>query len=109
MTLDNLVTITRARLAARERRVVPRGPLVQAAVLVPLVDGAASCCRRSERVGHPRAGCLSRRDPRLPDASLLEAALREVEESPATAHGGMLGAGRHGDGRDNFIITPFVG
>src|SRR5207247_1055717 len=38
MTLDELVTLTRERLAARLRRVVEPGPLVRAAVLVPLVE-----------------------------------------------------------------------
>src|SRR6185503_19391297 len=38
VTLDELTELTRRRLAARERRVVPPGPLVRAAVLVPLVE-----------------------------------------------------------------------
>ena len=42
MTFDALVSLSRERLAARRRRVAPRGPLVQAAVLVPLTNTDAS-------------------------------------------------------------------
>ena len=38
MTLEELIALTRQRLAAHERRVVPPGPLVRAAVLIPIVD-----------------------------------------------------------------------
>src|SRR5262249_58247647 len=41
VTLDELAALTRRRLAGRQRRVVPPGPLVRAAVLVPLVDRGA--------------------------------------------------------------------
>src|SRR5207237_7352461 len=56
LTTDALVALARARLAAHTRRVVPPGPLVAAAVLVPIVDraGAPSMLftKRTDRVGH---------------------------------------------------------
>jgi len=55
MKVDDLVAVTRARLGARRRRVVPPGPLVRAAVLVPIVDrgeAALVFAQRTDRVGH---------------------------------------------------------
>src|SRR5438034_7051058 len=84
MTLDELVTLTRERLAARQRRVVDPGPLVRAAVLVPLVERGGPhmvFAKRTDRVGTHRGqiafpgGTVS-----ADDASLLAAALRESEE-----------------------------
>jgi 8-oxo-dGTP pyrophosphatase MutT (NUDIX family) len=57
MTLDELVALTRSRLGARARRVVPPGPLVRAAVLVPLVDRGEPYLlftKRTETVGSHR-------------------------------------------------------
>src|SRR5438093_681992 len=92
MTLDELVTLTRERLAARRRRVVEPGPLVRAAVLVPLVERGGPhviFAKRTDRVGTHRGqisfpgGTI---DPA--DASPLDAALRASEEEvglPRTA------------------------
>jgi 8-oxo-dGTP pyrophosphatase MutT (NUDIX family) len=116
MTLDDLVTITRQRLAGRERRVVPRGPLIQAAVLVPLVDRGGPhlvFAKRSEQVGHHKGqigfpgGTLAARD-----ASLLEAALRECEEEIALPRHTVETLGTLDDTETvatQFVITPFVG
>jgi 8-oxo-dGTP pyrophosphatase MutT (NUDIX family) len=116
MTLDELVTATRRRLAGRARRQVPKGPLVQAAVLVPLVDRGQPhlvFAKRSERVGHHR-GQISfpggTRDPQ--DASLLEAALRECEEEIALPRDLVEPLGALDDTETfatQFVITPFVG
>ena len=84
MTLEQLVVLTRERLAARARRVVPEGPLVRAAVLVPLLDRGEPYlvfAKRTDRVGTHKGqisfpgGTLDPADP-----SLLDAALRECEE-----------------------------
>lgn len=115
MTVDELVRLTRQRLAARQRRVVPEGSLVQAAVLVPIVDRGEPhlvFARRSERVGHHKGqisfpgGTL---DPR--DASLLEAALRECEEEIALPRRAVETLGVLDDTETlatPFVITPFV-
>jgi 8-oxo-dGTP pyrophosphatase MutT (NUDIX family) len=115
VTVDELVRLTRQRLAARQRRVVPEGPLVQAAVLVPIVDRGEPhlvFARRSERVGHHKGqisfpgGTL---DPR--DASLLEAALRECEEEIALPRRAVETLGVLDDTETvatHFVITPFV-
>src|SRR5438046_8768822 len=84
MTLDELVTLTRERLAARRRRVVDPGPLVRAAVLVPLVERGGPhliFAKRTDRVGTHRGqisfpgGTVDPADP-----SPMDAALRESEE-----------------------------
>src|SRR5205809_7920351 len=84
MTLDELVTRTRERLAARQRRVVDPGPLVRAAVLVPLVERGGPhmvFAKRIDRGGTHRGqiafpgGTIS-----ADDASLVTAALRESEK-----------------------------
>jgi 8-oxo-dGTP pyrophosphatase MutT (NUDIX family) len=80
VTTVELVALTRARLAARERRVVVGGPLVKAAVLVPIVDRDGPTLvltKRSDRVGTHRGQIGfpgGRVDPT--DAGFLEAALR---------------------------------
>jgi 8-oxo-dGTP pyrophosphatase MutT (NUDIX family) len=116
MTLDDLVTATRRHLATRTRRVVPRGPLVQAAVLVPIVDRGEPhlvFAKRSERVGHHKGqisfpgGTL---DP--DDESLLSAALRECEEEIALPREAVEPLGALDDTETvatQFVITPFVG
>ena len=115
MTLDDLVTITRQRLSARERRVVPRGPLVQAAVLVPIVDRGEPhlvFAKRSEQVAHHK-GQISFPGGTLAscDASLLETALRECEEEIALPRHAVEALGALDDTETvatQFIITPFV-
>ncbi|PYN07016.1 MAG: CoA pyrophosphatase, partial [Candidatus Rokuibacteriota bacterium] len=57
MTVDELARLTRQRLAGRRRRVVPSGPLVQAAVLLAILDrGEARLvfAKRTEWVAHHR-------------------------------------------------------
>ena len=84
MTLDALVALTKTRLAAHARRVVPGNELVRAAVLVPIVDRGEPCLvftKRTQRVATHKGqisfpgGAV---DPG--DGSFLEAALRECEE-----------------------------
>jgi 8-oxo-dGTP pyrophosphatase MutT (NUDIX family) len=116
MTLDELVALTRSRLAARERRVVPPGPLVPAAVLVPIVDRGEPhmlFAKRSETVGSHRGqisfpgGVV---DPG--DASHLEAALRECEEEIGLPRSLVEPLGALDDTETvatNFVITPWVG
>ncbi len=116
MTVNELVSITRQRLAARRRRVVPEGLLVQAAVLVPIVDRGEPClvfAKRSDQVGHHRGqisfpgGTLDTRD-----ASLLDAALRECEEEIALPRSAVEPLGALDDTETfatQFVITPFVG
>jgi 8-oxo-dGTP pyrophosphatase MutT (NUDIX family) len=116
VTIAELAQRTRQRLAARPRRVVPPGPLVAAAVLVPLVDrGAAHIlfAKRGDQVGHHRGqvsfpgGTLA-----ATDASLEAAALRECREEiglPADAVE-ILGALDDTETvATRFVITPFVG
>jgi 8-oxo-dGTP pyrophosphatase MutT (NUDIX family) len=116
MTVEHLVEVTRARLARRRRRVVPPGPLIRAAVLVPIVDrgeAALVFAQRTDRVGHHK-GQISfpggRVDPG--DADDLAAALREANEEvgldPARVEPlGLL------DDQETFatqyVITPWVG
>jgi 8-oxo-dGTP pyrophosphatase MutT (NUDIX family) len=114
--LDTLVARTRARLAGRQRRVVPRGPLVQAAVLLPLVDrgeAAVVFAKRTDRVGHHR-GQISfpggTVDPR--DASFLAAALREAREEIGLPPAAVEPLGALDDQETfatRFVITPWVG
>jgi 8-oxo-dGTP pyrophosphatase MutT (NUDIX family) len=116
MTVDELVARTRARLAGRARRVVPPGPLVRAAVLVPIVDrGEAHLvfAQRSERVGQ-HAGQISfpggRVDPG--DADDLAAALREAEEEVGLPPARVEPLGLLDDTETfatQFVITPWVG
>jgi 8-oxo-dGTP pyrophosphatase MutT (NUDIX family) len=116
LTLDELVAVTRARLAGRQRRVVVGGPLVKAAVLVPLVDRGEPFlvfAKRTDRVGTHR-GQISfpggRVDPS--DAGFLEAALRESEEEIGLPRTAVEPLGALDDTETvatQFIITPFVG
>ncbi|MGH7312638.1 MAG: NUDIX hydrolase, partial [Candidatus Rokuibacteriota bacterium] len=84
MTTEDLVGRTRACLERRDRRVAPKGALVPAAVLVPIVDRGEPYlvfAKRTHRVGHHKGqiafpgGIV---DP--DDGSFLDAALRECEE-----------------------------
>jgi 8-oxo-dGTP pyrophosphatase MutT (NUDIX family) len=116
MTLDALVALTRERLGQRERRVVPPGPLVRAAVLVPIIDrGEPSLlfAKRTERVGHHKGqisfpgGVVRPEDP-----SLLDAALRECDEEIGLAPHAVETLGTLDDTETvatQFVITPFVG
>ena len=116
MTLDDLVALTRARLGSREHRVVPPGPLIRAAVLVPIIDRGEAMllfAKRTERVGHHKGqisfpGGVVRPD----DASLLAAALRECEEEIGLGAPAVEPLGTLDDTETvatQFVITPFVG
>jgi 8-oxo-dGTP pyrophosphatase MutT (NUDIX family) len=115
--VDALVAVTRARLADRPRRVVPPGPLVRAAVLVPIVDRAGEAnlvfAQRTHRVGH-HAGQISfpggRIDPG--DADDLAAALREAHEEVGLDPALVEPLGLLDDTETfatQFVITPWVG
>lgn len=116
MTLDELVTVTRERLGARSRRVVPRGPLIRAAVLVPIVDRGEPVvvfAKRTETVGtHKGQIAFPGGTESAADASLLDAALRESEEEIALPRTAVEPLGTLDDTETvatRFIITPFVG
>ena len=116
LTTEQLVALTRARLAGRQRRVVVGGPLVKAAVLVPVVDRGEPFlvfAKRTDRVGTHR-GQVSfpggRVDPS--DAGFLDAALRESEEEIGLPQTAVEPLGALDDTETvatQFIITPFVG
>ena len=116
LTLEALVELTRARLNARQRRVVPKGPLVQAAVLVPIVDRGEPClvfAKRTEQVGHHK-GQISfpggTVDPS--DASFLDTALRECAEEIGLPPPAVEPLGALDDQETHatqFVITPWVG
>ena len=116
MTLEHLVEVTRARLATRRRRVVEPGPLVRAAVLVPIVDrgeAALVFAQRTDRVGHHK-GQISfpggRVDPG--DADDLAAALREAHEEVGLAPARVEPLGLLDDQETfatQYVITPWVG
>jgi 8-oxo-dGTP pyrophosphatase MutT (NUDIX family) len=115
MKVSDLVALTRERLARRQRRVVPRGPLVQAAVLVPIVDRGEACLvfgKRTETVGRHRGqiafpgGAV---DPG--DVTLLDTALRESEEEIGLPRSAVESLGVLDDTETfatQFVITPFV-
>jgi 8-oxo-dGTP pyrophosphatase MutT (NUDIX family) len=117
VTTDALVTLTRARLDAHVRRMVPSGALVAAAVLVPIVDHAGEpyllFTKRTDRVGHHKGqisfpgGVV---DPG--DRSFLDAALRECEEEIALPRAAVEPLGMLDDTETvatRFVITPVVG
>jgi 8-oxo-dGTP pyrophosphatase MutT (NUDIX family) len=116
MTVDRLVERTRERLNARERRVVPKGPLIQAAVLVPIVDHGEPWlvfAKRTERVGHHKGqisfpgGVVD-----ATDATMVDAALRECEEEISLPRDAVQVLGTLDDSETvatQFVITPFVG
>lgn len=116
LTVQRVLALTRERLAARERRVVVGGPLVKAAVLVPIVDRGEPFlvfAKRTDRVGTHR-GQISfpggRVDPS--DAGFLDAALRESEEEIGLPRSAVESLGALDDTETvatQFIITPFVG
>src|SRR2546425_9258947 len=116
MTLDALVALTRSRLAAHARRVVPPGELVRAAVLIPIVDRGEPCLeftKRTERVATHRGqisfpgGAV---DPGYD--SFLEAAQRECEEEIGLPRAVVEPLGALDDTETfatQFVITPWVG
>lgn len=116
MTAGELAALTRARLAGRQRRVVAPGPLVPAAVLVPIVDRGEAYlvfAKRTERVAHHRGqigfpgGIVA-----ATDGSYLDAALRECEEEIGLPRGAVEPLGALDDTETiatQFVITPFVG
>ena len=116
MDVDVLAEITRRRLGARRRRIAPDGPLIKAAVLLPIVDRGEPMIlftKRTERVGQHKGqisfpgGVV---DPT--DASLLDAALRECEEEIALPRAAVEPLGALDDTETvatSFVITPFVG
>ena len=116
MRVDDLVEITRARLGARRRRVVEPGPLIRAAVLVPIVDrgeAALVFAQRTDRVGHHK-GQISfpggRVDPG--DADDLAAALREAREEVGLDPARVEPLGLLDDTETfatQYVITPWVG
>ena len=116
MTVDELVRVTRERLRQRRRRVVPPGPLVRAAVLVPIVERDEAhlvFAQRTDRVGH-HAGQISfpggRIDPG--DADDLAAALREAHEEVGLEPARVEPLGLLDDTETfatQYVITPFVG
>jgi 8-oxo-dGTP pyrophosphatase MutT (NUDIX family) len=114
--IAELAELTRRRLAARDRRIAPDGPLIKAAVLIPIVDRGEpmiAFTKRTERVGHHKGqmsfpgGVV---DPT--DASLLDAALRECEEEVGLPRTSVDPLGTLDDTETvatSFVITPFVG
>jgi len=116
VTATQLAELTRRRLAAHDRRIAPDGPLVKAAVLIPIVDRGEptiAFTKRTERVGQHKGqmsfpgGVV---DPT--DASLLEAALRECEEEVGLPRASVEPLGALDDTETvatQFVITPFVG
>jgi len=116
VTTVELVALTRGRLTGRERRMVVGGPLVKAAVLVPIVERGGPALvftKRTDHVGSHR-GQISfpggRVDPT--DAGFLEAALRETEEEiglPGTTVEPLGALDDTETVATQFIITPWVG
>lgn len=116
MTVEELVVITRARLGERRRRVVGPGPLIPAAVLIPIVDRGEPClvfAKRTERVGHHKGqisfpgGIVSEAD-----RTFLDCALRECEEEVGLPRASVEPLGALDDTETvatQFVITPFVG
>jgi 8-oxo-dGTP pyrophosphatase MutT (NUDIX family) len=115
-SLETVVARTRARLPARARRVVPPGPLVRAAVLVPIVDRGEPFllfAQRSDRVGQ-HAGQISFPGGRIDagDRDDLHAALREAEEEIGLPPSLVEPLGVLDDIETfatQFVITPWVG
>jgi 8-oxo-dGTP pyrophosphatase MutT (NUDIX family) len=116
LSVETLVARTRARLDGRARRIVPPGPLIRAAVLVPIVDrGEAHLvfAKRTERVGQ-HAGQISFPGGRIDadDADDLHAALREAEEEVGLSPASVEPLGQLDDTETfatQFVITPWVG
>lgn len=116
VTLAELARRTLERLPTRERRIVPPGPLIQAAVLVPLVergDAHILFAKRTDRVAHHRGQISFPGGTLAPeDASLEGTALRECEEEIGLAPAAVEVLGALDDTETvatRFVITPFVG
>src|SRR5438034_11004573 len=110
MTLDALVALTKARLAAHARRVVPGNELVRAAVLVPIVDRGEPCLvftKRTQRVATHKGqisfpgGAV---DPG--DGSVLAAAPRASAEELALPRAAREPLGALDD--TETVATPLV-
>lgn len=116
MTTDELVAVSRERLASRTRRVVEPGSLLSAAVLVPIVDRGEPYlvfAKRSERVGHHK-GQISFPGGMVceADRTFLDCALRECEEEIGLPPASVEPLGTLDDTETvatPFVITPFVG
>lgn len=116
MKTRELVERTRERLTARRRRVVVGGPLVKAAVLVPILDrdeAWLAFAKRTDRVAQHQ-GQISfpggRVDPT--DAGFLETALREASEEIGLPPSAVEPLGALDDQETyatQFVITPWVG
>lgn len=116
LTTGDLVERSRTRLGGQGRRIVPEGPLIRAAVLVPIVDRGEPCvvfAKRTERVGHHKGqiafpgGVVD-----ASDGSVVDAALRECEEEIALPRSAVEVLGALDDTETvatRFVITPFVG
>ena len=116
MRVDALADITRQRLGARQRRIAPDGPLIKAAVLLPIIDRGEPMIlftKRTDRVGsHKGQISFPGGVVEATDASLLEAALRECEEEIALPRAAVEPLGALDDVETvatSFVITPFVG
>jgi 8-oxo-dGTP pyrophosphatase MutT (NUDIX family) len=116
VTTAELVARTRGRLAARERRVVVGGPLVKAAVLVPILDRGEPWlvfAKRTDTVGQ-HAGQISFPGGRVDhgDAGFLQAALREAHEEVGLPPEVVEPLGALDDQETvatQYVITPWVG
>ena len=116
MNVDALVARTRERLGARQRRIVPPGPLVPAAVLVPIVDRGEPYlvfAKRTERVlSHQGQIAFPGGRVAPSDPGLLETALREAEEEIGLPPAAVEPLGPLDDTEtwaSQYVITPWVG
>jgi 8-oxo-dGTP pyrophosphatase MutT (NUDIX family) len=116
MKIDELAEVTRRRLGDRQRRIAPDGPLIRAAVLLPIVDRGEPTIlftKRTDRVGSHKGQISFPGGVVEPtDATLLDAALRECEEEIALPRAAVEPLGALDDTETvatAFVITPFVG
>jgi 8-oxo-dGTP pyrophosphatase MutT (NUDIX family) len=116
LSARQLADLTRRRLTAYERRIVPLGELVQAAVLVPILGpGPArlAFAQRSQQVLHHRGQIGFPGGVVKPgDGGFLAAALRESEEEIGLLPDAVEPIGLLDDVETvatHFVITPCVG